>query len=847
MRLLRQRRLLRTALAAALVLAGAALALLAMRERTEYVPGTMEAGLVDSLGRALPSDRPGLRFTDVTTAAGIDFRHFPTTRTNRLPEDMGSGVALGDVDLDGWTDVFLANVAGPIETDLARAPREARCALFRNRGDGSFEDASASSGADLALLANGAAFADVDSDGDLDLVVSAYRELRLLANDGLGRFADVTHGAGLAGFDGFWTGIAVGDADRDGDVDLYVCGYVRFDLGAAAGSRVEAQYGVDIPIGLNPSAHAPERNLYFENDGYGRFVERARELGIANENGRSLGATFADLSGDGWPDLYVANDVSDNAFFVNRGDGSFEDRATQALVADYRGAMGLAVADFDGDLDLDFVVTHWLAQENALYVNQLAAPGAGDVTMFMDQADRYGLGQLALDKVGWATRFFDLDNDGALDLFVVNGSTVPAKSDVSRLAPQKSQLFWNAGRERGFFEIGAVAGDFFSEAHVGRGGATFDFDLDGDEDLLVTVHGDRPRLLRNDGGDANASIRVRLRQPGGNRFAIGARIAVHLGQRTLVDETDTQGSYLSQHAVGEVAFGLGAAPQADQVVVTWPDGASESFGPVPVRSLVTWTRGSAPRVEILPGRVERALAGPSTPDEKRRFFDVLDRASKLRIAGELAQAIAAYEQALAMWPAHEDALYNLGNCWLGLGKRREARAAYERLVSFHPRSSRGWMQIGSLSLADADGPGAALDAAERAFRTSHEINAEESGPVVQLGVCAIVRGDLASADEWLADALVLNATSVEATYFRARIAWLRGDAERARELLAKAHELASAKPPAAPAGMTSEGDTTSGRALLSDQAARAANDLERWKTLLDRAVDPVAEFGPRER
>jgi tetratricopeptide (TPR) repeat protein len=560
---------------------------------------------------------------------------------------------------------------------------------------------------------------------------------------------------------------------------------------------------------------------------------------VRNETGRSLGATFADLSGDGWPDLYVANDVSDNVLYVNRGDGSFEDQTAWAMVGDYRGAMGLAVGDVDGDLDLDFFVTHWVAQENALYTN-LAEPGEDHGALpvsFRETSHRCGLGFPALALVGWATRFFDYDNDGSLDLFVVNGSTIPTDEDPTQLTPMRSHLYWNAGAERGFFELGAHVAEFFAEEHVGRGGATFDYDLDGDEDLLITLHGDRPRLLRNEGGNRKRTVRVRLRQPSGNRFALGAALRVEAGGRTLFDQVGTQGSYLSQHAVGELAFGLGDAPEVEALVVTWPDGTQERAGPVPVDCLVTWERGTAPAAELLPGKRPIALAGPADVDAQRRFFDVLREAGELRIAGEHARAAESYRAALAAWPTHEDALYNLGNCLLAMSRREEALGVYRRLVLFHPMCSRGWMQIG-LVLLDPAARDLAL--AEQAFTRSHEINAEESLPLVRLGRVAFLRGQLERADELLADAGVLNARSVESRYLRGHIAWLRGHDTQAREFLSQAHQLARGS--GAGESVSNEGDTRTGDALV---APATGADEERWTTLLERPVDPAVEYGER--
>lgn len=826
---------------ATLVVAGAG-AWLAWRARTEkYVGGGQEEGLVDSLGRALPPDGPRVTFADVTAEAHLEFRHFPATRTNRLPEDMGSGVAFGDVDGDGWTDVFLVNTARSMGEPASASGPERRCALFHNQGDGRFRDVSRESGADVELQGMAAAFLDGDSDGDLDLLISGHGELRYLVNDGDGSFRDGTGEAGLAGLAGFWTGLAVGDYDRDGAVDAYVCGYVRYSEELGASSGLAEQFGLSVPASLNPSTFEPERNLLLRNLG-GRFEERAETAGVANVAGRSLGAVFADLTGDGWIDLYVANDVSASVLFVNRHDGSFEDRSTEAMVAEYRGAMGLAVGDFDGDLDPDFTITHWLGQENALFVNHSRAADAAHPfgqPAFLDSADRYGLGASTLRDVGWATRFFDLDNDGARDLFVVNGSTLPRSDSATRLAPQKSQIFWNGGGERGFFSLGSAAGSFFGEEHVGRGGATCDYDLDGDQDLLVTAHGERAFLLRNDGGSDHGSLLLRLRQPSGNRFALHSVVRVECEGRASVDWTDTQGSYLSQHAVGEASFGLGGAARAERVVVTWPDGVQEELRDVPAGSLVHWERGSPARVELLPGRAR--AAAPAKADQKRSFFALLDGASRARLAGNHEAALADYERALEVWPGHADSLYYSAHCLAELGRDSESLARFERMARIHPGESRAWMQIGVGRLVADPNGSASLAAAERAFARAHAINGEESLPVIRLGVVAMLRGELARADDLLARATVLNAQSVEARYFQGRVAWLRGDVDSARARLDEARSLAAQVTGAAQAKLE-EGGTHTGKALTAERR-RAEALLWRWQSLLEREPDVALEYG----
>ena len=866
----RRRKLLRTGALAAVLLVTVAAGLWFARHEERYVPGERSDGLVDTLARRLPADRPRVAFAEVSRAAGIDFDHAPFARTNQLPEDMGSGVALGDFDGDGWCDAFLVNTSGPLaEAAGGFANSTATSRLYRNRGDGTFEDVTERAGVGLRALGQGAAWVDVDSDGDLDLFVTTFGTCHLWRNDWRsdGRFTDVSAPSGIAGRDGFWTSIAAGDYDKDGRVDLFVCGYVQYD-GKRAGADMRArQYDAAIPVRLNPSAFRPEVKLLFHNSGGCCFEEVAAKAGVTDPTGRGLGVTFADLDADGWPDLYVANDVSDNALFINRRDGTFRECGAEALIADYRGAMGLAIADFDDDLDEDIYITHWIAQENALYVNitdEMVAPGergsapgaapaaAGKPPLaFMDRADEFGLGQTTLDVVGWATGFFDLDNDGRRDLFSVNGHTVPLANDAEHLQPQRSQLFWNAGGERGYFDLGPVAGDFFTTPAVARGGALFDFDLDGDEDLLIVRRGGKAALLRNDGGNARPSVLLRLRQPVGNTLAIGAVVRMTAGGRTVMAQAETQGSYLSQHAAGELSFGLNEARQVDSFEVTWPDGTVEKAGPFAADSIVTWTRGSEPAVQPLPGKRAAAASAAAAPRdtaprsvaEQKLFFGLLDQASALRVAGDFAGAAALYRRLLELHPDHEDSLYYLGNCLVELGREREALEQFERLARVDPRSNRCFMQIGRLRLPGGDPTLDSLDLAEKAFEQSLAINQEESGPLVQLGVVALLRGDLELADERLRKAAVLNLKSVEARYLRAWVKYRRGDGAAASALLSEAQQIAKgAKPVGAPV-VVGEGDTKKGGALLAEAARREGSLFERWKTLATREVDVEAEFG----
>ncbi len=832
-----------------IVVIGGILLVQSRRNRVDdYAAGERPEGLVDRLERGPALDHPPVTFTEIAAQAGLRFRHFPATRSNRLPEDMGSGVALGDVDGDGWTDVLLANLAGPMPAAGRDAkgwdPEAGRARLFLNRGDGSFEDPTEASGIDPVALANAAAFCDVDSDGDLDLFVTTYGTCRLFVNDGSAHFRDASAAAGLEEHVGFWAGVAVADYDRDGAMDVYVCGYVVYDEEGQSRDKRPSPYGLSIPALLNPSSFEPERNLLLAGNGDGTFREVSEQAGVADVKGRGLGALFCDLNADGLADLYVANDVSDNALYLNRGDGTFVDRTAQALVGDYRGAMGLAAGDFDGDLDLDLFITHWVAQENALYLKSDALGTVEDgleVPLYFDEADRYGLGHTALAMVGWATRFFDYDNDGRLDLFVVNGSTIPVSGTPTQLEPMRSHLFWWSPEERHFFEVGAQSVASFASEHVGRGGATFDYDLDGDQDLAIVVHGGDAMLLRNDGGDSKPAVLLKLRQREGNRYAIGARVLATIGGRQRLEVVGTQGSYLSQHAVGEVSLGLGEAAVVEEIEVVWPSGRRESAGPFLAYSLVTWTEGEEPRSTSLPGRRERDLSGPTDLERKKRFYALREQALTARIDGNGRSAVEHYQQALALWPGHADCLYYLGNTYLELGLQTAALGAFERMVAFDERGSQGWMQIGLLRLPGGESSLDDVDRAGAAFQRCADLNSEESRPILQLGVVALLTDDLAQAQRLFMHAARLNPRSVQACWFGGQVAWRAGDRAKAAELLARAHELAGAT--GAGESASNEGDTRSGGALTAEITVPLDPFLTRWRSLGERTLDVEAEYG----
>jgi enediyne biosynthesis protein E4 len=569
----RQRLLAVTSISSLCVLAVASAAVFVRRAPRPYTPAEQVEGITDELGRRLPPDYPRVTFTEVSAQAGINFQHFSGSRSTQLPEDMGSGAAWGDYNNDGNEDLFVVNISGPLTLSAKeRQQSPASCRLYRNNGNGTFTDVTEKAGLPLRICGMGAAWGDFDGDGWLDLVVTSYPDLYLFHNNHDGTFTDVTKAAGLSRFKGFWTGVSWNDFDRDGHLDLYVCGYTQYHFNPADRHRTSLQFQGEVPYTLNPSSYRPERNLLLRNNGDGTFTDVAKQAGVDDSSGRSLSAAWCDFDGRGWDDLYVANDVSNSAMFRNLGNGKFTDISDSACVGEYRGSMGLAIGDWDNDGDFDIFVTHWIAQQDALFTNmRIPSRGAKPGRLFFsDTTDQYGLGQITLDYIGFGTFFFDYDNDGRQDLFVANGSTFQDEKDKRKLVPMHHLLFWNKSNLDGFFEVSGVSGEIFKQQTVGRGAAFADYDNDGDVDVFVVNHGARGWLLRNEGGNRNRWLEVKVRGKH-NRFGVGAKVKVTTGSETQMQEIGSQTSYLSQNSL-TAHFGVGKAETVDQVVVAFPSG-----------------------------------------------------------------------------------------------------------------------------------------------------------------------------------------------------------------------------------------------------------------------------------
>jgi hypothetical protein len=541
---------------------------------------------------SVTEDYPRVRFTDVTEQAGIHFQHFHGVRSTQLPEDMGSGAAWGDYDGDGFADLYVVDVAGPLTAspdEIAHSPGGNR--LYHNNGNGTFTDVTKKAGVGFKGIGMAAAWADYDNDGHLDLVVTSYDQLILYHNNGDGTFTDATAKAGLDKFRGFWTGVAWGDYDRDGNADLYVCGYVKYNFRQEDLQKQSLQVSLLVPYTLDPAAYAPQGSLLFHNNGDGAFTEVSQQAGVDNAAGRGLSAAWCDFDGNGWPDLYVSNDLWGSKLFLNQGNGKFKDVTREVGLSDFRGQMGVAIGDWDNNGDPDIFVTHWLYQKDALFSNlrsAMATPQKPGKLFFGDVADMVGLGQITYNLIGWGTSFFDYDNDGKLDLFVANGSTFQDSKDSRLLIPMKNLLFWQKSPEDGFHEVGSMSGAPFQEARVGRGAAFADYDNDGDVDVFVVNHQGRGMLLRNDGGNKNKWIKVRVKCTKSNRTGFGTKIDIVAEENKQSQELCGQPSYLSQN-FQEAHFGLNQAKEVAHLKVTFLSGVVREMDHIPANQIVTVT------------------------------------------------------------------------------------------------------------------------------------------------------------------------------------------------------------------------------------------------------------------
>ena len=503
------------------------------------------------------------------------FRHENGTSNEKLMvETFGSGVAWLDYDNDGFLDLYFAN-----GSNLATKSSSPGNTLLRNTGRGAFVDVTASAGvAGSGGFATGVAVGDYDDDGLLDIFVAYFGSNILYRNSGDGTFADVTRKAGL-GRSGRWSSSAgFLDYDRDGDLDLYVVNYLEYRLEENPHCGF---HGEGYRMYCHPSYFDGSPDELYRNNGDGTFTDVSVEAGIANPSGKGLGVTFADFDLDGDIDIYIANDAVRNFLYRNDG-GTFVDVAYSAGVgydADGKpqAGMGTDSGDVDGDGRLDLFVTNFSEELNALYRNL----GRFE---FEDVSQSTGL-RSAFLRLGFGTKLFDFDNDGDLDIYVTNGHVI---DNIRLYNPhlsyeQKDLLYENAdGR---FQDVSAVSGPAFQIEHVGRGAAVGDYDNDGDLDIVVSNCGQSPILMRNDGGNRNHWITIKARGTASNSFGLGAKVRVETGSRVQLKEINNVASYLSSNDI-RLYFGLGREPKVERIEIIWPSGKKQTLRDIPANQIL---------------------------------------------------------------------------------------------------------------------------------------------------------------------------------------------------------------------------------------------------------------------
>ena len=533
--------------------------------------------------------KSAISFENISEKVGIDF-HYEDGATGLLylPETFGGGVALIDYDSDSLLDVYLVQ-GGMFPPDSSSVYRNR---LFRNQGNGLFVDVTEQSAVGNNGYGQGVAVGDYDNDGYRDLYVTNYGPDVLFRNDGDGTFTDVTDAAGL-GSERWGVGCAFGDLDGDGDLDLYVSTYAVMDLSK---HRLHVD-NAGFSIHPQPTTYPGEDDILYRNNGDGTFSDVTEESGMEDDDGRGMGVVISDFNEDGRQDVFVANDQTNNFFFVSEGAMQFKERGwMQGLAVNQHGtaegSMGVAYGDVDGDGHSDLMVTNYYTEINTLF--RYDRDG-----VFEDRTTwRMGLGPATKNMVAWGTQFVDFNNDSWLDLFCTNGHVDNLEKQTQLNYGMKAQVFINRGKGT-FEEVTEQSGDYFQDRWVGRGAAFGDIDNDGDMDVAVThlpYERSRFALLENktlSKGNALILKLVGSHAQGvtssgrfSSRDAVGARILATLGDQLVFREIIGGGSYLSASDL-RVVLGVGDAEQIDQLEILWPSGRVQNLGTVVLKGPVT--------------------------------------------------------------------------------------------------------------------------------------------------------------------------------------------------------------------------------------------------------------------
>ncbi|MEO7650165.1 MAG: CRTAC1 family protein [Bryobacteraceae bacterium] len=521
------------------------------------------------LGLSVFAAVPPPLFTDVTQLAGIRWTQFNGASPERmLVESTTGGVAFLDFDGDGQLDLFLVNGG---ETPGGRSKTPVRNALYRNLGNGKFEDVAAKAGVDrIPMFGMGAAVADYDNDGRPDIYVTGFPSSTLFHNNGDGTFRDVTAGAGVANSGEWGASAAWFDYDRDGRLDLFVANYAEFSFNDRRRCDFNGR-----PAYCAQTDYKGRPPRLYHNQADGTFRDVTETAGLLALTGRGLGAVAIDMDGDGWPDLFVARDASPNLLLINQKNGTFRDAAFDAEVAFNadgiaRAGMGVDAGDVDGDGRPDIVVTNFDSEYHALYLNAGKFP-------YREATISSKLAEHTKPYVGWGVRFLDYDNDGDLDLLIVNGHLHEMISESNRSVTYRQPPLLLSNDGKGVFtNMAKSAGPAFQKGFLGRGLAIGDFDNDGAVDAAFVSLQSQPVLLRNTAAAGKNWIGVHLRGTQSNRDAIGARLTIRKAGKTLTRWINGGSSFLSGHDY-RVVFGLGSGRAPADLEIAWPSGAVQQL------------------------------------------------------------------------------------------------------------------------------------------------------------------------------------------------------------------------------------------------------------------------------
>lgn len=547
-------------------------------------------------GAGRPAAAQDVTFRDITAQAGIRFTHNNAAFGKKyLPETMGPGCAFIDYDNDGYQDILLVNG----EDWPGHAKAASTLKLYHNNHDGTFTDVTRKAGLAVSMFGMGVAVGDYDNDGHDDIFITALGQSHLFHNNGNGTFTDVTKAAGLGGANEFSTSAAWVDYDRDGRLDLVVANYVQWSQQTDIYCTLDGTH----KSYCTPESYKGTALRVWHNLGSGKFEDATQKSGLSDPTSKSLGLAILDYNGDGWPDILVANDTQPNKLYLNKQNGTFEEKAVAAGIAFSedgvaRAGMGADAADYDRSGRPSLVITNFANQMISLYHNE----GNG---LFVDEAPRSEVGRNTLVTLGFGCFFFDYDGDGWPDIFVADGHIENQIERVQKHVSyaQPPHLFRNLGGGK-FQEVTAQMGAAFASPKVARGAAYADIDNDGALDVLLTTNGGRAWLFHNEGG-TNHSLRVKLVGTKSNRDGIGAVVRVTSGSSKQWQMLRSGSSYLSQCEL-VLTFGLGAATKADAVEVQWPSGQLDKLSDLAADETVTIQEGKG---AVEARRLEKRSAG----------------------------------------------------------------------------------------------------------------------------------------------------------------------------------------------------------------------------------------------